>query len=81
MKKHTKYELDEILRIHLLWLKDDQSGKMADLSWANLSGADLSGSYLSRANLTNVQNDYLTSFFLCNVQKKGHTSHTKEPVE
>ena len=53
----NKTELDEIVRLHALWLKGDSSGKKAylsgaDLSGAYLSGADLSGAYLSDADLS-----------------------------
>ena len=53
----NKTELDEIVRLHALWLKGDSSGKKAylsdaDLSSAYLRGADLSGAYLSGADLS-----------------------------
>jgi hypothetical protein len=51
MKTYTKDELQEILRLHKLWL-NDEGGEMANLSGANLSRADLSGANLSRANLS-----------------------------
>jgi hypothetical protein len=44
-------KLDEILRLHQLWIIGDREGKRADLSGADLRGADLSGADLSRANL------------------------------
>jgi len=43
--------LPEILRLHALWLADDDNGVRADLSGSNLSGADLSGADLSHADL------------------------------
>jgi len=56
--------LEEILRLHGLWLNDDVSGVHADLSGAdltnayltsaNLAGADLTNAYLTSANLTNA---------------------------
>ena len=57
MKVYTEAELNEILRKHTLWLKNDPSGERANLSRANLSRAnlsraDLSGANLSRANLS-----------------------------
>ena len=42
----TKKQLDNILKKHTLWVKNESGGERA-----NLSGADLSGAYLSRANL------------------------------
>ncbi len=61
MKKYTVEELNEILRLHGLWVKRDAAGIKADLSKANLSkanligadlrGADLRGADLSWANL------------------------------
>ena len=41
MKTYTMAELNEILRKHELWLKNDPSGARADLSRADLSGASL----------------------------------------
>ena len=49
--KPTPAELNEILRLHALYLKGDEQGKQADLSFANLSFADLSFANLSNANL------------------------------
>jgi len=45
-------EIQEHLRLHLLWVKGDKEGKRADLSGANLSEAYLFGANLSRANLS-----------------------------
>ena len=44
-------ELNEILRLHKLWLVGDLAGKRADLRTANLSTADLSSADLRLANL------------------------------
>ncbi len=52
MKTYTKEELNDILRLHKLWLNDDENGVRANLSEANLSGAYLSGAKLSGANLS-----------------------------
>ena len=62
MKKYTQKELNEILKLHKMWLKKEEGGKRANLSeadlfganlfGANLSEADLSGANLSRANLS-----------------------------
>jgi uncharacterized protein YjbI with pentapeptide repeats len=52
-------ELNEVLRLHRLYIKGYTSGVRAnligaDLSGANLSGADLSGAYLRNANLSDA---------------------------
>ena len=53
-----KSKIDEILRLHTLWLDDDTpigtraNFTGADLTEANLSGADLTLAYLTRAYLT-----------------------------
>ena len=44
-------DLDEILRLHKLWLSGSPDGIRADLSFADLSFADLSSADLSSANL------------------------------
>ena len=46
-----KKELDEILALHLKWLKDEPGGKRADLGYADLRGADLVGANLGGADL------------------------------
>ena len=45
-------KLKDVLDKHLKWLRDEDGGERANLSWADLSGADLSGADLSRANLS-----------------------------
>ena len=57
MKKYTQEELNEILRLHILWIEYKEKGKRANLSEADLSGADLSrvdlfGANLLKANLS-----------------------------
>jgi uncharacterized protein YjbI with pentapeptide repeats len=52
-------QLDEILRLHSLWMRDETGGQRADLSdailnGANLSDASLSGADLRRANLSHA---------------------------
>jgi len=57
----TKDDLQEILRLHNMWVNNEVGGKFAnlrganlsdaDLSYANLSGADLRGADLRGANL------------------------------
>ena len=56
MKTYTKEELQEVLRLHKLWLIYDENGKRADLQGANLRcanlrGANLQGAYLQGADL------------------------------
>ena len=45
-------DIQNILALHLLYLKSESEGLRANLSGANLSRADLSGANLSRANLS-----------------------------
>lgn len=40
MKKYTPEELKEILRKHEMWLRNEDGGERADLSWSNLSGVE-----------------------------------------
>lgn len=42
----TMSELQEILRLHTLWLRNENGGKRANLSGANLRWANLSGANL-----------------------------------
>ena len=56
-------ELNIILEEHAKWLKDDSTGKRANLSeanlrYANLSGADLRYANLTEANLTDANLTY-----------------------
>lgn len=44
-------ELNDIVRLHGLWLRNEEGGVRADLSRADLCGAVLSGAVLSGANL------------------------------
>ena len=44
-------DLDEVLRLHGLWLNDEEGGKRADLTGADLIGADLEGADLRGADL------------------------------
>jgi Pentapeptide repeats (8 copies) len=47
----NKEQLTDILRLHKMWLNDEEGGNRANLSGANLSEADLSGANLRWANL------------------------------
>ena len=55
-------ELQEILRLHKLWLEGNSIGKRADLSEANLRGAILSEANLRGANLRGAD---LPNFTVC----------------
>jgi len=44
--------IQEILKKHLLWLRDEPNGERADLTGVDLTGEDLSGINLSSAILT-----------------------------
>lgn len=49
-----KETLNEILRKHKLWLKDDPNGERANLRHADLADADLKNTDLSYANLADA---------------------------
>ena len=51
LRKISKEELEEILKLHKMWLDGEEDGKRADLSCTDLSGADLSGADLSYSDL------------------------------
>ena len=59
-------KLKDILDKYLKWLRGEDGGERANLSWANLSGANLSGAYLSGANLfrANLYGAYLSGAYL-----------------
>jgi hypothetical protein len=70
-------ELNEILKLHELWLENDPSGVMANLERANLAlanlrGANLEGANLIRANLigANLERANL-DFSVINLSCKG----------
>ena len=46
-----KKDLDKILKLHKLWLKNDEKGKRANLAGANLEEANLEEADLEEANL------------------------------
>jgi hypothetical protein len=54
----TKEELDEILKKHLKWLRDEEGGERANLSYADLSSANLRYADLSSANLRSANLRY-----------------------
>jgi hypothetical protein len=51
MTAYTRKELDEILKLHQLWLVDNEDGLRADLRGADLRDADLKGVNLKNAIL------------------------------
>ena len=51
MIKLTQEEINEKLRLHKMWLNNEEGGANADLSDADLSDADLSYANLRHANL------------------------------
>lgn len=51
----NQYELDEIVRLHNLWLKGDSGGVYGDFSNSELIGLDFEGYCLHKANLSNCE--------------------------
>ena len=49
--KISAKKLQEIIKSHGRWLRNEEGGERADLSSADLSSANLRGAYLSGANL------------------------------
>lgn len=58
LKKIKQAELNEILRKHKLWLKNEECGEKADLQGADLLGANLLGANLQGADLQGANLDY-----------------------
>ena len=54
MKKISQEELKEILKKHEMWLKDEEGGERADLSYVDLKCVDLSYTNLRAANLMGI---------------------------
>ena len=52
MRKLTQEELNEIVRLHGMWLRYEEGGVRANLSGANLIDANLIDANLSGANLS-----------------------------
>ena len=48
----TQTELNEVLRLHKLWINHKAGGKRANLRYADLAGADLRSANLTDADLT-----------------------------
>ena len=61
MKRYSPEELAEVLRLHKLWLNDEDGGERANLGGAYLDGANLDGANLDGANLrgANLRGAYL----------------------
>ncbi|MEN6533994.1 MAG: pentapeptide repeat-containing protein [Bryobacteraceae bacterium] len=51
MNRYTPEELQEVLRLHTLWVRGEDGGERANLWGANLWGADLQGADLQGADL------------------------------
>ena len=51
-------ELQEVLRLHKMWISSECGGVRADLTGADLRGADLTRANLRGANLTGAALDY-----------------------
>src|SRR5574343_436121 len=49
--RYSQEQLTKILRLHRLWLVNDEGGVRANLSGANLFGANLSEANLSEATI------------------------------
>ena len=54
MEKITQEKIAEKLRLHKMWLNNEEGGKRADFSNTNLSQANLSHANLSQANLSHA---------------------------
>jgi hypothetical protein len=63
--------LDEILKLHKMWLDEEEGGERANLSDANLSGANLSDADLRRANLSDLYYNEGTAFFAMACPEEG----------
>ena len=78
MKTYTKAELDEILKLHKLWLEDNGKGARANLSLANLRWANLSSANLSWANLSSAKTDKRYIQIACIGSRKDITTYCFE---
>ena len=54
MKNISQEELEEILKKHEMWLKNEEGGERADLSYADLKCVDLSYTNLRATNLMGI---------------------------
>ena len=76
--KISAEKLQEIIKSHGRWLRNEEGGERANLSDADLSGADLSDAYLSGADLrgadlrgANLRSAYLRSANLRGADLRG----------
>ena len=67
----TPREIEEVIRLHSMWLRCEGGGKRADLSRADLSGADLTSADLYRANLSRA-NLYGANLYRANLSGAVH---------
>lgn len=61
MKRFTKFQLNERLRLHALWVEGNPEGVRAYFAKADLRRVDFSGADLRRADL------YRTDFYEANL--------------
>ena len=73
MKRYTPEELAEVLRLHNLWLEDEEGGVRAYLAGAYLAGANLGRAYLDHAYLAgaNLGRAYLDHAYLDHANLAG----------
>ena len=71
--KISAEKLQEIIKSHGRWLRNEEGGERANLSDADLSGADLSDAYLSGANLrgADLSGAYLRDAYLRGANLRG----------
>ena len=68
MKNYTREELEEIIKLHGMWLRGEDGGKRADLSDSSLDRASLDGASLDRASLDGASLSF--AFVACVTGKK-----------
>ena len=70
-------EIEEVVRLHGMWLRSEAGGVRANLSGAYLIGANLSGADLTCANLTGA---YLSCANLSGADLSGAIGLLSAPV-
>jgi len=65
MNTFTQDKINEILRLHLLWLENKEDGVRANLEFANLKCANLESANLKYANLKCANLDFSQLNFSC----------------
>ena len=80
MSKYTEEKLQEVFRLHQLWLNNTEGGVRAKLEGANLKGANLEGAYLRDAYLrdANLKGAYLKDANLKGAYLEGATGNNRE---